>query len=109
MDVAATVARLHRRAGLGLAAGERDAAVERGVDAEVARLLDPAADGVPAAADAWDGVDLGFTKGAVAATAVDMVHGWINRMVTTARPLEERMAWFWHGHFVSELSKVRLP
>jgi uncharacterized protein (DUF1800 family) len=109
MDVAATVARLHRRAGFGLAAGDLDGAVERGVDAEVARLLDPAAAGVPAPADAWDGVDLTFAKGAVAATAVDMVHGWINRMITTARPLEERVAWFWHGHFVSALSKVRLP
>jgi uncharacterized protein (DUF1800 family) len=109
MDAAATVARLHRRAGFGLVAGERDAAVQRGVDAEVARLLDPTAAGIPAADDAWTGVDLSFTKGQVTATAVEMVHGWIGRMVTTPRPLEERMAWFWHGHFVSALSKVRLP
>ncbi len=109
MDAAASVARLHRRAGLGLAAGDMAAAAERGVDAEVARLLDPASAGIPAAADAWDGLDLSFQKGNVGATAVAMVHGWINRMATTGRPLEERMAWFWHGHFVSALSKVRLP
>ena len=109
MDVAATVARLHRRAGFGLAVGERAAAVQRGVDAEVARLLDPDGAGIPAPADAWTGVDLSFTQGQVTATAVEMVHGWIGRMVATPRPLEERMAWFWHGHFVSALSKVRLP
>jgi uncharacterized protein (DUF1800 family) len=109
MDAAATVARLHRRAGFGLAAGEHAAAVQRGVDAEVARLLDPAAAGIPAPDDAWTGVDLNFTQGQVTATAVEMVHGWVGRMVATPRPLEERMAWFWHGHFVSALSKVRLP
>jgi uncharacterized protein (DUF1800 family) len=109
MDAAASVARLHRRAGLGLAAGEIDAAAERGFDAEAARLLDPDAAGIPAPGDAWDGVDLTFQKGAVAATAVTMMHGWVNRMATTAWPLEDRMAWFWHGQFVSALSKVRLP
>jgi uncharacterized protein (DUF1800 family) len=109
MDAAATVARLHRRAGFGLAASERAAALQRGVDAEVARLLDPAAAGIPEPDDAWTGVDLTFIQGQVTATAVEMVHGWIGRMVATPRPLEERMAWFWHGHFVSALSKVRLP
>jgi uncharacterized protein (DUF1800 family) len=109
MDVAASVARLHRRAGLGVAAGEMAGAVERGADVEAARLLDPDTAGIPAAADAWTGLDLTFQKGSVAATGMAMVNGWVDRMVTTARPLDERMAWFWHGHFVSALSKVRLP
>ena len=109
MDAAATVSRLYRRAGFGLTPGERAAAVQRGVDAEVARLLDPGAAGIAAPDDAWTGVDLSFTQGQVTATAIEMVHGWIGRMVATPRPLEERTAWFWHGHFVSALSKVRLP
>jgi hypothetical protein len=32
---------------------------------------------------------------------------WANRMVATSRPLEEKMALFWHGHFASNEAKVR--
>jgi hypothetical protein len=32
---------------------------------------------------------------------------WANRMVRTNRPLEEKMALFWHGHFAVTESKVR--
>ena len=32
---------------------------------------------------------------------------WANRMLNTKRPLEEKMALFWHGHFVSSEEKVR--
>ena len=32
---------------------------------------------------------------------------WANRMVATDRPLEEKMALFWHGHFASGEDKVR--
>jgi len=32
---------------------------------------------------------------------------WANRMLTTKRPLEEKMALFWHGHFATSEDKVR--
>ncbi|HXJ44295.1 MAG TPA: DUF1800 domain-containing protein, partial [Bryobacteraceae bacterium] len=32
---------------------------------------------------------------------------WANRMLSSPRPLEEKMALFWHGHFVSNEAKVR--
>jgi len=32
---------------------------------------------------------------------------WANRMVATNRPLEEKMALFWHGHFATSEEKVR--
>ena len=32
---------------------------------------------------------------------------WANRMLTTQRPLEEKMALFWHGHFANNEEKVR--
>jgi len=32
---------------------------------------------------------------------------WANRMVATHRPLEEKMALFWHGHFATSEEKVR--
>ena len=32
---------------------------------------------------------------------------WANRMLTSPRPLEEKIALFWHGHFASNEGKVR--
>jgi hypothetical protein len=32
---------------------------------------------------------------------------WANRMLTTPRPLEERLTLFWHGHFATGQNKVR--
>ena len=37
----------------------------------------------------------------------DLTHFWLDRMAhDSARPFQERMAFFWHGHFCSEFSKV---
>src|SRR5690606_17918854 len=32
---------------------------------------------------------------------------WANRMVVSNRPLEEKMALFWHGHFANGEDKIR--
>jgi uncharacterized protein (DUF1800 family) len=32
---------------------------------------------------------------------------WANRMLTTPRPLEEKLTLFWHGHFATAENKVR--
>jgi uncharacterized protein (DUF1800 family) len=32
---------------------------------------------------------------------------WLERMATTPRPLEEKLALFWHGHFATSASKVQ--
>jgi hypothetical protein len=36
-----------------------------------------------------------------------VAYWWANRMLTSPRPLEEKMALLWHGHFASNESKVR--
>jgi uncharacterized protein (DUF1800 family) len=36
-----------------------------------------------------------------------LAYWWANRMLTTQRPLEEKMALFWHGHFANNEEKVR--
>ena len=36
-----------------------------------------------------------------------LAYWWANRMLTTNRPLEEKMALFWHGHFATSEDKVR--
>ncbi len=34
---------------------------------------------------------------------------WLQRMAAGERPLEERLAWFWHDHFALHVRKVRFP
>ncbi len=36
-----------------------------------------------------------------------VAYWWANRMLNTPRPLEEKMALFWHGHFACNEAKVR--
>jgi hypothetical protein len=36
-----------------------------------------------------------------------VAYWWANRMLDSPRPLEEKMALFWHGHFASNEAKVR--
>ena len=36
-----------------------------------------------------------------------VAYWWANRMLTTQRPLEEKAALFWHGHFATNEDKVR--
>lgn len=36
----------------------------------------------------------------------DLQIWWLNRMVQTDRPLQEKMTLFWHGHFATAYSKV---
>ena len=34
------------------------------------------------------------------------VQWWLNRMVDSPKPMQEKMTWFWHGHFCSSWDKV---
>ncbi|HEX4985954.1 MAG TPA: DUF1800 domain-containing protein [Burkholderiales bacterium] len=36
-----------------------------------------------------------------------VAYWWANRMLTSKRPLEEKMTLFWHGHFTTSEEKVR--
>jgi uncharacterized protein (DUF1800 family) len=36
-----------------------------------------------------------------------VTYWWANRMLVTRRPLQEKMALFWHGHFATNEDKVR--
>lgn len=39
----------------------------------------------------------------------DLRGWWLNRMMTTPRPLQENLTLFWHGHFATSIAKVRFP
>lgn len=40
---------------------------------------------------------------------LQMQQWWLDRMVHSPRPLEERLTLFWHGHFATSLQKVKEP
>jgi uncharacterized protein (DUF1800 family) len=37
---------------------------------------------------------------------IALVQWWLDRMATVPRPLQEKLALFWHGHFATQFSKV---
>jgi uncharacterized protein (DUF1800 family) len=104
MNDLASVAWLYRRAGLGLRADELAAAVARGPQAELQRLVTLATG--PAPADPWDDTQLPFDPKDQKARLY-AIGTWLTSMIESKDPLRDRMAWLWHGHFVSAVDKVR--
>jgi uncharacterized protein (DUF1800 family) len=35
-----------------------------------------------------------------------LLQWWLDQMVTTTKPLNEKMTWFWHGHWATSIGKV---
>src|SRR3954452_14989438 len=97
------VAHLLRRAGFGGTAAEIAALMGEAdwahvVDAVLDISASPADTTPPAVAVRGDGE---YYEAWVAA-----VHYWMDRMATSPTPIVEKMALFWHGHFVSAVDKV---
>ena len=106
MDDRGAVSWIHRRAGFGLALPDLDAAVARGAAAEIDALLAPGAVATAVAADPWHDADLPFQRDKAKATLA--ITTWLDHMAATTTPFVDRMAWLWHGHFVSGLDKVKV-
>ena len=99
----ALMAHLMRRAGFGATRDELEALVEKGYEAVVEELLDP--DSQPAI-DRYELIRYqpwtwrpGTIQGMGSAE-------WLHFMINTKRPLEEKMALFWHQIFATGVSKV---
>ena len=99
------MAHLYRRAGFGATRDELEASLAKGYEATVEELLHP--EGQPELEE-----DLIFRY------YVDMKEGrqlepaqsyWVYRMINTKRPLEEKMALFWHGLFATGFVKLNHP
>ncbi len=107
---AVNAAYLLRRAGFGPTAAEVAAFTQLGQEAAVSRLVD------------YEAVDNSALEGRVAALRARfgqvipqpedveklyvLYDEWAYRMIYTARPLEEKLTLFWHGHFATSYSKV---
>ncbi|ONH30402.1 hypothetical protein BL253_14420 [Pseudofrankia asymbiotica] len=115
------IAFLHRRAGFGASPAQLDAAVAGGYDAAVDALV-----GVGARADADPEPPPTFaplprladvrTDPQARSTYAQMVRQqgteltgwWVRRMVASADPFTEKLTFFWHGHFATSITKVRV-
>jgi uncharacterized protein (DUF1800 family) len=101
---------LARRAAFGFAAGELEQFEPHGSAAYLNRLVDPDANGVPAAPDPFAGI-VEVTDPQDNKTRVELLqkftYSWIDHMVATPRRLDEMMTWFWHDHFAVQSSVVR--
>ena len=111
-DAWARAAHLLRRAGWGGSLAEIDAFARLGREEAVDRLM------------AFEGVDNASLKARIAKAAFnlttpgrgldgkrpplirDMQRWWLTRMAYSARPLEERMTYIWHGLLTSQVSQV---
>ena len=99
----ALMAHLMRRAGFGAPRGELDAREARGYEATVEELLHT---------EAQEPVDIleflryhpwAWKPGTMSNPGAA---SWLYRMITSQRPLEEKMALMWHGVFATGLAKV---
>jgi len=106
MDDRAAICWLHRRAGFGITSTDLDAAIARGPAAEIERLL-AAGPGDVSFVDPWNDADLPLTP-KDRTESMQAINTWLDHMITTKTPLLDRIAWMWHGHFVSALDKVKV-
>lgn len=101
-DDRARVRHLLRRAGFGASANELDEYVALGYGGAVDRLLTPLS--VP------DDLDAGAAALKTdPSKLIDLQQLWLFRMANTKRPLQEKLALFWHGLFATANRKVNSP
>ncbi|MCI0799934.1 MAG: DUF1800 domain-containing protein, partial [Chloroflexi bacterium] len=100
----AQMAHLMRRAGFGATREELERRVAKGYEATVEELIDPP-DDMPAGNMA---LLLRYMPGSLLPGGVPQPgqYNWMYNMITTQRPLEEKMALFWHHVFATGNSKV---
>jgi len=96
------IAHLLRRAGFGATEAELAQYMSLGFDGALDRLLNPEQVDDSATDQLLDPLttDLGDPKKIEPAR-----FWWLNRMLYTRRPLQEKMTLFWHDHFATANSK----
>ncbi len=100
MDERQKVAHLLRRAGFGASPDELASYIELGFEATLAQLLDPQS--IDESSLELPGFD------PEAPLSMQLIQArWIYRMIHSSRPLVEKMAFFWHGHFATSIEKVK--
>ena len=99
---------LLRRAGFGASPSELAYFENLGVSGAVDRLLNYESIDDSGLASQPD-ITMALTRKPPPGEIVNLVWWWVNRMINTPRPLEEKMTLFWHNHFATAIYKVRSP
>ena len=101
-DELSLMAHLMRRAGFGATLEELERSMAEGYDHTVERLLHPED------APAWD--DALFRRYHVDQNSLMLIESsqshWLYRMINSKRPMEEKIALFWHGLFATAYGKL---
>ena len=105
-DDIALMAHLLRRAGFGATRGEVESYVAKGYEATVEELLHP--ENSPGQEDE-DIVRRYHVDARALRTNFAASRYWMYRMINTKRPLEEKLALFWHGIFATGAFKTNHP
>ena len=101
LEPRAKMAHLLRRAGFGPMPGEINARLDAGYEVTVQQLVESGmtAEGLGELDQQIGGIlDFGDIS--------DVRAWWVYRMIHSRRPLVEKMAFYWHGHFATAFSKV---
>ena len=103
----ALMSHLLRRAGFGATRTELESYAEKGYEATVEELLHP-----EEAPPALDDEDI-IRRYHVDENGLLLIEScqayWLYRMINTRRPLEEKIALFWHGVFATGYTKLNQP
>ena len=103
----ALMAHLMRRAGFGANRGELEGRAAKGYEATVEELLHPEL--APPALDDEDLLKRYHADGNNLMMLESCQTYWVYRMINTKRPLEEKMALFWHCLFATGYAKLNHP
>lgn len=96
-------AHLLGRAQFGFSSAELDLALTTGLTATLERLLAPQAETAEFQQANSALLKVAFATGSI----TDLKIWWLYRMWSSANPLAEKMALFWHNHFATSNSKVQ--
>ena len=99
------MAHLFRRAGFGARRDELEASLAKGYEATVETLLHPEA--APAVEE--DVLQRYYLDAKESFQLDGAQTAWVYRLINTQRPLEEKMALFWHGLFATGFNKCDDP
>lgn len=96
------IAHLHRRAGFGATRDQLEASLAKGYEATVEELLHPEAQ-----PDLEEDLIFRYYIDQKESRQIEPAQSyWVYRMINTKRPLEEKMALFWHGLFATGFAKL---
>ena len=99
------MAHLFRRAAFGARREELEAALEKGYEATVEELLHPEAQ-----PELDHDLIFRYYPDMKEARQIDPAQSyWVYRMINTKKPLEEKMALFWHSLFATGFAKLNHP